>query len=61
MLWLNDKHIEERFGHKNLQETTITYHLDHKKHKFEIVDEPSKPNQQFFYRQKINYQSNYEL
>ena len=32
ILWLNEKHIEEGLGHKNLQEITIKYHSDHRKH-----------------------------
>ena len=41
---VNEKHIEERWGQKKLRETTIKYYLDHRNHKFEIVDEPRKPN-----------------
>ena len=29
-LWLNEKHIGERLGHKNLRSTTVKYHSDHK-------------------------------
>ena len=30
ILWLNDKHIDEGLGHKNLQETTKKYGLNKK-------------------------------
>ena len=41
---VNEKHIEERSSQKKLRETTIKQYLDHRNHKFEIVDEPRKPN-----------------
>ena len=41
MLWLNDKNIEEGLHHKNLWEITTKY-SDHRKHKYEIVDQPKK-------------------
>ena len=42
ILWLNDKHIEEGLGHKNLQETTKKYGLNKKKHRYELVKETKK-------------------
>ena len=32
ILWLNEKHLEERLDHKNLWETAIKYHLARRKH-----------------------------
>ena len=40
VLWLNEKHIKEGFDHKNLQEITTKYHSDHRKHRYELVEEP---------------------
>ena len=40
ILWLNEKHIKEGLDQKNLGEITIKYHSDHRKHKYEIIDEP---------------------
>ena len=48
MLWLNEKHIEEKFGHKNLPATTSKYDPVHKKHRYELVNKPKKqPNRRF--------------
>ena len=40
ILWLNEKHIEEGLDHKNLREITTKYHSDHRKHRYELVEEP---------------------
>ena len=43
-LWLNEKHINEQLGHKNLPAITNKF----KKHRYELVDEPIKqPNRRF--------------
>ena len=48
MLWLNEKHIEEKFGHKNLPATTNKYDPVYKKHRYELVNKPKKqPNRRF--------------
>ena len=48
ILWLNEKHIKEGLDQKNLGEITIKYHSDHRKHKYEIIDETKKqPNRIF--------------
>ena len=41
------KHIEERLDHKHLQESTMKYHSDHRKHKYEPVKQPKKSNRIF--------------
>ena len=47
-LWLNEKHIEEQLGHKNLLAITNKYDKIYKKHRYELVDEPIKqPNRRF--------------
>ena len=47
-LWLNEKHIEEKLGHKNLPVTTKKYYQPYKKHRYELVNEPKKqPNRRF--------------
>ena len=40
ILWLNEKHIEEGLGHKNLREITTKYHSDYRKHRYELATEP---------------------
>ena len=42
ILYLNDKHIEEGLDHKNAHEIASKYHLDHRKHRYELVDKPKK-------------------
>ena len=47
-LWLNEKHIEEQLGHKNLQVITNKYYKIYKKSRYELVDKPIKqPNRKF--------------
>ena len=37
-LWLNEKHIEEKLGHKNLPVITSKYDPVYKKYRYELVD-----------------------
>ena len=47
-LWLNEKHTEEKLGHKNLPAITNKYDQAYKKHKYELVNEPkNQPNRRF--------------
>ena len=47
-LWLNEKHIEEELGHKNLAVVTIKCDSVYKKHRYELVNNPEKqPNRRF--------------
>ena len=47
-LWLNEKHIEEKLGHKNLSVITNKCDSLYKKHRYELVDKPKKqPNRRF--------------
>ena len=48
-LWLNEKRIEEKLGHKNLPAITNKYNQVYKKHRHELVKEAKKqPNIRFF-------------
>ena len=38
-LWLNEKHIEEKLGHKNLSAITNKYDQVYKKHRHELATE----------------------
>ena len=49
MLWLNEKHIEEKLGHKNLPVITNKYDSVYKKHKYELVDKQKKNQTEDFY------------
>ena len=49
-LWLNEKHIEEKLGHKNLPVITNKYDPVYKKHRYELVDKPKKqPSRRFLH------------
>ena len=52
-LWLNEKHIEEGLDHKNVQEITIKYHSDHRKHRYELVDKPKKQYNRILIDEKL--------
>ena len=45
-LWLNEKHIEEKLGHKNLPAITNKYDQVYKKHRYESVNEAKKATEQ---------------
>ena len=45
-LWLNEKHIEEKLGHKNLPVITNKYDQVYKKHRYELVNKPKKATKQ---------------
>ena len=48
ILWLNERHIGEQLGHKNLPPVTNKYNKIYKKHRYELVDEPMKqPHRKF--------------
>ena len=47
-LWLNEKHIEEKLGHKNLPVITNKYEQVCKILRYELVSKPKKqPNRRF--------------
>ena len=49
-LWLNEKNIEEKLGHKNLPVITNKYDKIYKKSRYELVDKPIKqPNRRFLH------------
>ena len=47
ILWLNKKHIEEGLNHKNLRQITTKYNLNHRKHRYELVEEPKNKSIEF--------------
>ena len=42
ILWLNEKHTGERLYHKHLWEITTNYHSEHRKRRYELVEELKK-------------------
>ena len=50
ILWLNERHIGEQLGHKNLPAVTNKYDKIYKKYRYELVDEPMKQSYRRFLR-----------
>ena len=47
-LWLNEKNIEEKLGHKNLPSVTNKYDQAYERCRYELVNEANKqPNRRF--------------
>ena len=47
-LWLNEKNIEEKLGHKNLSVISNKYDKIYKKHRCELVSKPVKQSNRRF-------------
>ena len=52
-LWLNEKHVERKLGHKNLQFIINKYDKMYKKHKHELVNNPKKQPNRIFLRSDL--------
>ena len=48
-----EKYKEEGLNHKYLWEVTIKYHSDHRKHRFELAEEPKKQCKIIFINRKL--------
>ena len=48
-LWLNEKNVEEKLGHKNLPVVTSKYDKIYKKSRYELVDKPIKQANRFLH------------
>ena len=49
-LWLNEKNIEEKLGHKYLPVITSKYDKTYKKSRYELVNKPIRqPNRKFLH------------
>ena len=53
ILWLNEKHTEEGLDHKNLREIAKKYNSYHRKHWYEVVEEPKKQVITIFINEKL--------
>ena len=53
ILWLNEKHIGEELDHKNVWQITTKYHSDHRKHRYELLEEPKKQCIRVFIDEKL--------
>ena len=47
-LWVNEKHVEGKLGHKNLPVITNKYDPVYKKRRYELVDKPEKQPEDFY-------------
>ena len=52
-LWLNEKHIEEQLGLKNISSITNKYDEEYKKCNCEMIDEPNKQSPRRFLRNDL--------
>ena len=52
-LWLNEKHVEQQLGHKNLLAVTNKYDEKYKKCRYELIDEPIKQSYRKFIRNDL--------
>ena len=50
---LNEKQIEEGLDHKDLREITTKYNSNHRKHRYELVEEPKKRVNRIFIDEKL--------
>ena len=48
-LWLDEKHIERKLGHKNLQFIINKYDKMYKNHRHELVNNPKSNQPENFY------------
>ena len=53
ILLLNEKHKEEGLDHKTLRNVTTKYNSNHKKHRYELVDEPKRQFNRIFIDKKL--------
>ena len=54
ILWLNEKHIEEELDYKNLREITTKHNSNHRKHRYELVEESKKQVNRIFIDEKLS-------
>ena len=52
-LWLNEKHINEQLGLKNISSITNKYNKEYKKFRYKIIDEPNKQPHRRFLRNDL--------
>ena len=52
-LWLNEKHVEQQLGHKNLRTVTSKYDQIYRKCRYELIDESTKQSRRRFIRNDL--------
>ena len=48
-LWLNEKHVEQQLGHKNLRVVTTKYNKEYRKCRNELINESTKSHRRFIH------------
>ena len=48
-LWLNERHVEKKLGHKNLPALTNQYPKEYKKQRSELNESTKQPNRRFIH------------
>ena len=61
ILWLNEAHAEEGIDHENVREIITKYNSNHRKNRYELVEERKKQVNRIFINEKNSNQSNYGL
>ena len=54
ILWFNEKYMEEELGDQNVRETAIKYTSNHRKHRYELIEEPKKQCNRTFIDEKLS-------
>ena len=58
-LWLNERHVQEQFGHKNLVTLTNKYDEKYKKCRYELKDDPIKQScRRFIHNEWLSIKNN---
>ena len=52
-LWLNEWHVEQQLGHKNLRVVTNKYNEEYRKRSYELIDESIKQSHRRFIRSDL--------
>ena len=52
-LWLNERHVQQQLGRKNLRAVTKKYNEEYKKRRFELIDESTKQSHRKFIRNDL--------
>ena len=52
-LWLNERHVQQQLGHKNLPALTNKYDEEYKKCRYEVIDDPIKQSHGRFIRNNL--------
>ena len=52
-LWLNERHVEQQLGHKNLRAVTRKFDEEYRKCKYDLIDDPTKQSHRIFIRNDL--------